>query len=361
VRLSEHARIEMMKHGLILIQLWIVCSLSVPCCADAVNSTVASSILQGTRRGTNFQRSRNVLPQSSNMSNKAEFQLRGHTDNKNLHQIVVCANPQSPFQRTALSQSCAAVGGWAGGNIQKCKAIQIQPECITKQVVCLNGEVALPPYTECSFPFEYQGVLHTQCYLEPGGPAEPWCFDTPNFATPCSFAAKLAGCVDDAATREAYAANKVKSPCNCSEKGTWNAPPSGGTILSIIGSGFGDSEKPCDDKYLDCIKAAAPAVAPATMETECIRSVYGANSEYLPRISTDLLNLSAFPQNCRYHQVLVGYTAGTVTWTSDTSLSLIVPPGIGKDLNVDVIVGRFKHSVDEYSINPLDKLFTYDR
>jgi hypothetical protein len=163
----------------------------------------------------------------------------------------------------------------------------------------------------------------------------------------------MAGCVDDAATREAYAANKIKSSCNCSEKGTWNAPPSGGTILSItsiMGSGFGDSEKRCDDEYLylDCIKAAAAAVATAaTMETECTRSVYGANSEYLPQISTASLNLSVFPQNCRYHQVLVGYTAGTVTWTSDTSLSIIVPPGIGKDLNVDVMVGRFKHSVNE--------------
>ena len=133
---------------------------------------------------------------------------------------------------------------------------------------------------------------------------------------------------------------------------------------SIIGSGFGDSEKPFDDKYLDCIKAAAAAVeTAATMETECIRSVYSANSEYLPQSSTASLNLSVFPQNCRYHQVLVGYTAGTVAWTSDTSLSLIVPPGIGKDFNVDVIVGRFKHSVDDYSkpYKTLNKLFTYDR
>lgn len=70
------------------------------------------------------------------------------------------------------------------------------------------------------------------------------------------------------------------------------------------------------------------------------------------------------PQEAPYSASLVLGSAilkSTVTWTSDTSLSLIVPPGIGKDLNVDVIVGRFKHSVDEYSINPLDKLFTYDR
>ena len=338
------------EHSLhVLVHLWIVCSLTLVCSLWSVDG------------------SRKLLPQSSNTSTKAESQLRGHTVNENLplgHQIFVCANP---LQRTASSLSCAAVGSWAGGNIQRCKAMQIQPDCITKQVLCLSGEVALPAYKECRFPFEYLGVLHTQCYQEPGGPAEPWCFDTPNFATPCSFAAKMAGCVDDLNTREAYNANKIKSTCNCSEKGTWNAPPSGGTILSIIGSGFGDSEKPCDDKYLDCVKtaAAAEAATAATIETECIRSVYGANSEYLPQSSTASLNLSAFPQNCRYHQVLVGYTAGTVTWTSDTSLSLIVPPGIGKDLNVDVIVGRFKNSVDEYSIKPyiepLNKLFTYDR
>ena len=165
-------------HGLIIVfQLWMVCSLSVPWCAEAVNSSIASSILEDQIPSThqravssiqatriNSHRSRNVLPQS--MSNKAEVHLRGHTEDKNLHQIVVCANP---LQRTASSQSCAAVGGWAGGNIQKCKAMQIQPECITKQVLCLNGEVELPACKECSFPFEYHGVLHTQCYLEPGG------------------------------------------------------------------------------------------------------------------------------------------------------------------------------------------------
>ena len=49
-----------------------------------------------------------------------------------------------------------------------------------------------------------------------------------------------------------------------------------------------------------------------------------------------------------------------VTWTSDTTLTLVVPPGIGEGLPLDVRAGRFQYGANDFRANMLDGLFTYD-
>ena len=96
------------------------------------------------------------------------------------------------------------------------------------------------------------------------------------------------GCVSDAVTRAAFDPNKVKLPCKCQEKGFWNAPPSGGSVLTIVGSGFGSWEKECSTEYMNCLQAildSGDAAAKFSMDVDCIRQTYGANSEYLPQVA----------------------------------------------------------------------------
>ena len=225
--------------------------------------------------------------------------LRGHTENINQHSMFVCANPgQREVGGEQGGQKCRKLwppdvnmtlaDSWAGGNQLRCMGVPEQPECIKQGTICINGETEAIPQP-CHFPFEYQGVLHHQCYKEPGKNETPFCFEAPNFKThPCSPAASMYGCVSDAVTRAAFDPNKVKLPCKCQEKGFWNAPPSGGSVLTIVGSGFGSWEKECSTEYMNCLQAildSGDAAAKFSMDVDCIRQTYGANSEYLPQVA----------------------------------------------------------------------------
>jgi len=226
-----------------------------------------------------------------NINSSTNAALRGHTRNKLLHQMFVCASPGQTevFKLVAKCKSLwpnetwPVRDSWGGGNQLKCIGSVEQPECIRLGTICTNNEVPILD-KPCHFPFEYKGKIYTQCHKE-AGLEKAFCFDAPNFQTPCSFAATMAGCVDDAPTREAYQENKMKLPCTCEQKGYWNAPPSGGTILTIIGSGFGSWEKPCDDAYMTCLKeivAGNDNDKLATIDQTCIAEIYGSDSEYLP-------------------------------------------------------------------------------
>jgi hypothetical protein len=325
----------------------------------------------------------------------SQFHLRGHTRNKLIHGMFVCANPtQQEVSPSKPPSKCKdkvfpnatfpPSQSWGGGSQLKCMGVIPEPECIAKGTICLNGEVAIPP-APCRFPFEYQGTIYNQCVQpsllpscststtlpcsEPGDP-ESWCFDVPNFKTPCSFAAKMAGCVDDAPTREAYDDKKVKRACKCEPKGYWNAPPTGGTVLTIIGSGFGSSEKDCDKEYMVCLADVIKSTDNdklSRIDEYCIDQVYGSDSalghhpEYLPEDENSKPDDDAYPQNCRFHQCKIGYTTGSSTWTSDTSIAMVVPPGIGDGLTLDLKVGRFKYSANDFRTGMTEKLFSYDR
>jgi hypothetical protein len=218
----------------------------------------------------------------------SQFHLRGHTRNKLIHGMFVCANPEQQEVKVQ-GQKCKEklfpnatwpmAESWGGGSQLKCMGVVPRPECVVMGTICQNGEVEIPP-APCRFPFEYQGMIYNQCVSEPGDP-EPWCFDAPNFKTPCSFAAKMAGCVDDAPTREAYNDKKVKRACKCEPKGYWNAPPTGGTVLTIIGSGFGSSEKDCDKEYMVCLADVIKSTDNdklSRIDEYCIEQVYGPDS-----------------------------------------------------------------------------------
>ena len=299
---------------------------------------------------------------------EAGLHLRSHTRNRNLHPMIVCANPQQ--SEVTDPKKCKTLwpnstqplrDNWGGGNQLRCIGKIEQPECIRLGTICLEGEVEIPPQP-CHFPFEYKGIMRRQCVVEDGFP-RGFCFDAPNFKVPCSPAAKLAGCVDDGPTLEAYVENRLKLPCECERQGYWNAPPSGGTTLTIFGAGFGQWEKPCDPAYMDCLRMiilGQDNEKLATMDRTCIIDTYGEASEYLPAGQYATPGRDEFPQNCAYHSVDVGHTKAEVTWTSDTSLSLLVPPGIGKGLPLNVRTGRFRYSQNDFRLGMLDALFTYD-
>jgi hypothetical protein len=71
-------------------------------------------------------------------------------------------------------------------------------------------------------------------------------------------------------------------------------------------------------------------------------------------------DVDAYPQNCRFHQCKIGYTIGSSTWTSETSIAMVVPPGIGDKLTLDLKVGRFQYSTNDFRTGMTEKLFSYD-
>jgi hypothetical protein len=304
----------------------------------------------------------------SSLDSEHGLQLRSHTRNRNLHPMFVCANPQQsevtdPKKcKTLWPNSTGPLrDNWGGGNQLRCIGKLEQPECIRLGTICLNGEVESLPQP-CHFPFEYNGVIHRQCVVEEGFP-NGFCFEAPNFKVPCSPAAKQEGCIDDGPTLEAYDENKLKLPCECDRHGYWNAPPSGGTVLTVFGTGFGQWERPCDQKYMDCLRLiilGQDSEKLATMDRVCIVDTYGEDSKYLPADPYATPPRDDFPQNCRFHSAAIGHTKGTVTWTSDTTLTLVVPPGIGKGLPLDLRAGRFQYGANDFRANMLDGLFTYD-
>lgn len=50
-----------------------------------------------------------------------------------------------------------------------------------------------------------------------------------------------------------------------------------------------------------------------------------------------------FLQNCKYHVLTIGKTTVSyVNWTSDSSVSCSIPPGIGINLGLNLVAGRYK-------------------
>ena len=354
-------------HVLSCAVVWLCASPAVPSPKQAASFAAPPSRASSRRE--------RVASSNARMNNSSgdspQFHLRGHTRNKLIHPMFLCTNPaqQEVAKQTTKCKDTVfpnatwpAEESWGGGNLLRCTGVVPVPECIAKGVVCLNGEVEIPP-APCHFPFEYKGEIYTQCVQQSGDP-EPWCFESPNFKTPCSFAATMAGCVNDAITMEAYDEDKLKRKCQCEQKGYWNAPPSGGTVLSIIGAGFGSWEKPCDDAYMECLADVIKSndnEKLAMIDEVCIEQVYGAASSYLPENSNDKPQDDAFPQNCRFHQIKIGHTTATHSWKSDTSITMIVPPGIGDGLTLEVLVGRYQYSQNDHRSGMLDELFSYDK
>ena len=102
---------------------------------------------------------------------------------------------------------------------------------------------------------------------------------------------------------------------------SWNTPTTGGLTMTIFGMGFGYSSIRCPQQCLE-----APEI--------------DANCPL---------------KTCLFIESSVGDTLGDETaWLSDSSIAMVVPPGIGDDLAVNVTIGRFKM---EYK---LFKRFSYD-
>jgi hypothetical protein len=101
----------------------------------------------------------------------------------------------------------------------------------------------------------------------------------------------------------------------------WNAPTTGQMSLTVYGMGFGWNPQKCSQQCLD-----AP---------------------FDPNKCPDF--------SCLFIDSSIGSTTvQQTTWSSDSSLTMMVPPGIGSDLSVNVTVGRFKTELN------LFKRFSYD-
>ena len=108
----------------------------------------------------------------------------------------------------------------------------------------------------------------------------------------------------------------VMLPVGAMRPWSWNTPTTGGVTMTIFGMGFGWSPIQCSDV--------------------CLEEPNGAGNCPLP--------------SCNFIESSVGDTLGEGTsWTSDSSVSMIVPPGIGADLPVNVTAGRFKHKLVLYN------------
>lgn len=95
---------------------------------------------------------------------------------------------------------------------------------------------------------------------------------------------------------------------------SWNAPTTGGLTMSIFGMGFGWNSIMCSE--------------------ECLDAPNGNNGANCPL------------KVCNFLQGSIGDTMGEETvWTSDSSLSMVVPPGIGAELSVNITTGRFKQVI----------------
>jgi len=106
---------------------------------------------------------------------------------------------------------------------------------------------------------------------------------------------------------------------NGKECWSWNSPATGGLELTVFGMGFGWN--------------------PALCTEECLASP----SDKCPE------------KTCNYLEGSIGETVTQSTkWTSDSSLSMIVPSGMGFDKSVNVTIGRFK------TVVILEKQFSYD-
>ena len=100
---------------------------------------------------------------------------------------------------------------------------------------------------------------------------------------------------------------------------SWNSPATGGLELTVFGMGFGWNPALCTD--------------------ECLASP----------------NDKCPDKTCNYLEGSIGETVTQSTkWLSDSSLSMIVPSGMGFDKSVNVTIGRFKNVVI------LEKQFSYD-
>ncbi|EKX37521.1 hypothetical protein GUITHDRAFT_144947 [Guillardia theta CCMP2712] len=265
-------------------------------------------------------------------SSSSSVDLRSHLPTAGDHILGVCA---SPAQQTT-AENCMKLYNFthAGGIQANCTAVPDVPDCIKNGYACLNGEVLIPE-APCAFPFEYKGKLYYQCFPD----AVPWCYMAPNFQVPCSPEAKLAGCNDDI---NLYNPNLPKYKCRCNIVGSWNAPTASSRSMTIIGYGFGNGDRDCTTAYMDCIQAKT--------SDEC-------RLQYFPNASSDNYE---FPQNCKYHVLTIGKTqVSNVNWTSDSSISCSVPPGIGINLGMNLVAGRYRRDTNAYS--PLINIFSYDR
>ena len=101
----------------------------------------------------------------------------------------------------------------------------------------------------------------------------------------------------------------IKMPAGAARPWSWNTPTTGGLTLSIFGMGFGWSATKCSDL---CLDDPSPANCPF--------------------------------KDCLFLRSSVGDTTDEETqWYSDSSLSMVVPPGIGSELPVNVTTGRFQY------------------
>mmetsp|Transcript_3543 Transcript_3543/g.12453 ORF Transcript_3543/g.12453 Transcript_3543/m.12453 type:complete len:1186 (-) Transcript_3543:1318-4875(-) len=107
-----------------------------------------------------------------------------------------------------------------------------------------------------------------------------------------------------------------------SESGSWhwNSPATGGVVLTVFGIGFGYAPSPCTAAELSSTPCQSSGSPP-----------------------------------CLYVDASLGQTKGqNVTWTSDSSLTLISAPGLSYDLTVNVTAGRCM------DVRSLANYFSYD-
>jgi len=113
----------------------------------------------------------------------------------------------------------------------------------------------------------------------------------------------------------------IELPPGAARKWSWNTPTTGGLTMTIYGMGFGWSPIKCSD--------------------ECLEDPNGAGNCPL--------------KQCNFLDSSVGDTNSEETaWTSDSSMSMLVPAGIGSDLPVNVTAGRYK------ALLILSDRFSYD-
>ena len=288
----------------------------------------------------------------------ARTELRAHIKVPTLHPMFVCTNPEQlevaegdPTKCRSLwpeSPPLKASETWAGGNLLRCMGKMKVPDCIVQVTMCPPGVVEPPPPRPCHFPFEYNGNMHSQCYKEPrllglkwrgSGVAEPTegrLLTNLNLSTSLTTQTEFtqaewtafaindlrendyvksgdtfftpdpedepAFCLD----RPKYDEDALKWPCHCDTKGYWNAPPAGGSMLTIVGAGFGSLEKECDQQYLDCLQGIIIKNDPielSNMDRLCIERLdlpgYGPDSNYYP----EKYGLSTWNQVKDYFQV----------------------------------------------------------
>jgi len=106
----------------------------------------------------------------------------------------------------------------------------------------------------------------------------------------------------------------IKLPAGASRPWSWNTPATGGLTMTVFGMGFGYQSYRCTEPCL------------ANPQEACTQA------------------------DCLFIDSSIGETTSeATTWYSDSSLSLIVPAGIGADLSVNITTGRFKQVLIMYS------------